>query len=155
MWQERTIQGQGAPSATEGGPGGMGAAGMVVAPGGGSPDEAEVRSGFYESLLETSPYAIFIIDWKLRMVFINKAFRRITGFHVEDMVRGRLVFRVHPADRVEAESSILMALVGRSAICQCRVRGWNGVMHLLNLRFSPVLWQGKQLVLCSDIRRGS
>ena len=32
------------------------------------------------------------------------------------------------------------------------VRGWNGALHTLDLQFSPVVWKGRQLVLCSGMR---
>jgi len=116
------------------------------------PEGSDIETEFLGGLLQVSPLPAFILDWKLRIVFQNKAFRRLTGFRTEDMARDRLTFRVHPADRDEAESSILMALVGRTARCQCRVQGWNGALHALDLRFSPVVWKGRQLVLCSGVR---
>jgi PAS domain S-box-containing protein len=116
------------------------------------PEGADIETRFLEGLLQISRLPAFILDWKLRIVFQNKAFRRLTGFRTEDMARDRLTFRVHPADREEAESSILMALVGRTARCRCRVRGWNGGLHTLELQFSPVTWKGRQLVLCSGMR---
>jgi PAS domain S-box-containing protein len=116
------------------------------------PEGPDIDTRFLEGLLQISRLPAFILDWKLRIVFQNKAFRRLTGFRTEDMARDRLTFRVHPADREEAESSILMALVGRTARCRCRVRGWNGGLHTLDLQFSPVSWKGRQLVLCSGMR---
>jgi len=116
------------------------------------PEGPDIETRFLEGLLQVSRLPAFILDWKLRIVFQNKAFRRLTGFRTEDMARDRLTFRVHPADREETESSILMALVGRTARCRCRVRGWNGGMHTMDLQFSPVLWKGRQLVLCSGMR---
>jgi PAS domain S-box-containing protein len=116
------------------------------------PEGPDIETQFLEGLLQLSRLPAFILDWRLRIVFQNKAFRRLTGFRTEDMARDRLSFQVHPADRDEAESSILMALVGRTARCQCRIRGWNGALHTLDLQFSPVLWKGRQLVLCSGMR---
>lgn len=116
------------------------------------PEGPDIETKFLEGLLQISHLPAFILDWKLRIVFQNKAFRRLTGFRTEDMARDRLTFRVHPADREEAESSILMALVGRTARCRCRVRGWNGALHTMDLQFSPVVWKGRQLVLCSGMR---
>ena len=116
------------------------------------PEGPDIETRFLEGLLQISRLPAFILDWKLRIVFQNKAFRRLTGFRTEDMARDRLTFRVHPADREEAESSILMALIGRTARCRCRVRGWNGTLHTMELQFSPVLWKGRQLVLCSGMR---
>jgi PAS domain S-box-containing protein len=117
-----------------------------------SPEGPDIDTRFLEGLLQLSKLPAFILDWKLKIVFQNKAFRRLTGFRTEDMARDRLTFRVHPADRDEAESSILMALIGRTARCRCRIRGWNGALHTMDLQFSPVLWKGRQLVLCSGTR---
>ena len=116
------------------------------------PEGPDIDTRFLEGLLQLSRLPAFILDWKLRIVFQNKAFRRLTGFRTEDMARDRLTFRVHPADREEAESSILMALIGRTARCRCRIRGWNGALHTMDIQFSPVVWKGRQLVLCSGTR---
>jgi PAS domain S-box-containing protein len=154
MWNERMIPQQETPTGEGGCAQGPGEAETRLehAPVPERPEGPDIETEFLQGLLQISPLPAFILDWKLRIVFQNKAFRRLTGYRTEDMARDRLTFRVHPADRDEAESSILMALVGRTARCHCRVQGWNGALHSLDLTFSPVVWKGRQLVLCSGIK---
>jgi PAS domain S-box-containing protein len=152
MEDDRSYSREGAIFGAESGAGGPAGEMPGPAPLAERPEGPDIETRFLEGLLQVSKLPAFILDWRLRIVFQNKAFRRLTGYRTEDMARDRLTFRVHPEDREEAESSILMALIGRTARCRCRVRGWNGALHTLELQFSPVLWKGRQLVLCSGMR---
>jgi len=104
------------------------------------------------SSLRRAPYPIFIMDWKLRVLFINLEFEHMTGFRKDDVIRNRLYFRVHPVDKAEAESAVVMALLGRTAQCRCRLRVLNGSHRSLELVFSPLTWEGRRLVICTDAR---
>ena len=104
--------------------------------------------------LRRAPYPIFIMDWKLRMLFINLEYEYLTGFRKEDVIRNRLFFQVHPGDKEEAESAVVMALLGRAARCRCRLRMLNGSHRPVELVFSPFMLKGRRLVLCTDARLG-
>lgn len=108
---------------------------------------------FFGELIPGTPLCVFVLDWKLRIVHMNPAFERLTGFRKGDVALGRVTLRVHPEDREQTESSIIMALVGRSTRCHCRVRGPDGSFHALDLSFSPLPWEDKCLVLCADAGR--
>lgn len=105
---------------------------------------------FFGELIPDTPFCVFVLDWKLRIVHMNPTFERLTGFRKGDVALGRVPLSVHPDDRVETESSITMALAGRATRCRCRIRGSNGSFHALDLDFSPLPWEDKCLVLCAD-----
>jgi len=115
--------------------------------------QAESRSdrpGYFDHLLENTPLCVFVLDWKLRIIYMNPVFQRLAGYRKADAASGQVIFSVHPDDQDEAESSIIMALVGRRTRCQCRVRGANGAFHPLKLEVSPMPGEDSCRVLCVD-----
>ncbi len=106
-------------------------------------------------LIRSTPSCLFVLDWKLRIIYMNPAFQRLTGYRKAEAAQGQVVFSVHPDDREEAESSVIMALVGRTARCRCRVRGSDGCFHALELSFSPLPGADICRVLCVDAGRNT
>ena len=106
----------------------------------------------FKNSIECLPFSVFVVDMKLRIIYLNPAFERLTGFRKEDAASGKAFFEAHPDDREEAESSVIMALVGRTSRCHCRLRGLNGSFHAFELDFSPLTGNDSCLVLCVDTR---
>ena len=106
--------------------------------------------GLFKKYLQSTPLSVFVLDWSLKIIYMNPAFERLTGFQKEDMATGRAKFCVHPKDREETESSLTMAIVGRTAKCRCRIRGTDRSFHALALSFSPLQCDERCLVLCVE-----
>jgi len=113
--------------------------------------ESKCTEAFRNSI-ECLPFSVFVVDMKLRIVYMNPAFERLTGFRKEDAASGKVFFEAHPDDQEQAESSVIMALVGRTTRCQCRLRGLNGSFHAFEVDFSPLTGNDSCLVLCVDTR---
>jgi len=105
--------------------------------------------------LDASARSAFVVDWSLRIIHMNQAFEHLTGFCGKDLEYRRVRFRVHPEDKEQAESSVIMAIVGRTVMSRCRVRGPKGAYHPLALRFCPLRFGERTLVLCVDTGPGA
>jgi PAS domain S-box-containing protein len=105
---------------------------------------------FFKNSMQSTPLSVFVLDWTRRIIYMNPAFEQLTGFRKGDTAMRRVSFSVHPDDREEAESSVMMAIVGRTTQCRCRIRGSKGSFHPLALTLSPLRHDERSLVLAVD-----
>jgi len=107
-------------------------------------------NGLLKKHLKNTPQSVFVLDWSLEILYMNPAFERLTGFRKEDTATGNAILNIHPDDREKIEMSMIMAIVGTTTQCQCRIRGSEGPFHTLTLRVSPLRLDERCLVLCLD-----
>lgn len=128
-------------------------AGSEIANIGHPPESAGAGQRPFTRSLDYSVRSAFVVDWSLKIIYMNQAFEHLTGFHGKDLDLRRVRFKVHPDDQEETESCVIMAIVGRTTVSRCRVRGPKGAYHPMALRFCPLRLGDRMLVLCVDTGR--
>ena len=107
-------------------------------------------NNLFRKHLQKTPKSIFVLDWSLDIIYMNPAFQRLAGFRKDDPALRQVKLSVHPEDLDEVENSTLMAIMGNTTQCQCRLQVPDGSFRALTLRFSPLSLDKRCLVLCIE-----
>ena len=111
---------------------------------------------FLDTLLESASKGLFVVDKKIKLVYVTAACQALLGLSPSDWVRDGRGLRFHPADAKRAGACFLRALNGSPGRCESRVRVADGSYVRMGIDLSPVKWRGREFVLgiINDLRPG-
>jgi PAS domain S-box-containing protein len=98
---------------------------------------------FLDTLLESAPGGIFLVDGRSRIVFLTKKCQDTLGLNDRHWVRGNARLRAHPSDARAVSAGIRRALGGKQCRIAARLRMADGSFQRMAFELSPVRWRGK------------
>jgi PAS domain S-box-containing protein len=102
---------------------------------------------FLDTLLESSPGGIFLVDGRSRIVFLTRKCQDMLGLNDRHWVRGNARLRVHPSDARAVAAAVMRALKGAPARINARLLVADGSCKSVELELGPVDWRGKKYVM--------
>ncbi|MBS7621778.1 PAS domain S-box protein, partial [Candidatus Bathyarchaeota archaeon] len=102
--------------------------------------ESEKR---YRTLVEAAPDVIYSISSDGRIVSLNPAFEKITGWKCEDWIGKPFSELIHPEDLEKAVDSFQKTLAGKPEVAELRVRSKSGDYLVGEFISVPLIEDGK------------
>lgn len=116
-------------------------------------DRKELNDGIWEheefldTLLESAPGGIFLVDGRLHIVYLTKKCQDMLGLNDRHWVRGNARLKVHPSDARAVAAGINRAQAGGPCRITARIGVAGGSYRRLAIELSPVGWRGKEYVI--------
>jgi PAS domain S-box-containing protein len=102
---------------------------------------------FLDTLLESAPGGIFLVDGRSRILFLTKKCQDLLGLNDRHWVRGNARLRVHPKDAKAVSAALRRTLVGSPCRLSARINVADGSHRRMDIELSRVGWRGKDYVI--------
>jgi PAS domain S-box-containing protein len=97
----------------------------------------------YRTLVETAPDVIYSVSHDGKIISLNPAFEKITGWKREDWVGKPFTKLIHPEDVAKAFESLQKTIAGKPEIVELRVRSKSGEYLVGEFTSVPLIEDGK------------
>ncbi|MEM2688379.1 MAG: PAS domain S-box protein [Candidatus Bathyarchaeia archaeon] len=97
----------------------------------------------YRNLVEAAPDVIYSISSDGRIISLNPAFEKITGWKCEDWVGRPFTELIHPEDLEKAIDSFQKTLAGKPEVVELRIRSKSGEYLIGEFTSVPLIEDGK------------